>query len=98
MDGFVHWPNSLRGMRQAPSVLRGRGGTSSLWGVWHRDEALWHGPMPCKGGDVQRLVWRRCLQRLCSALEWHCWADELIGPKPLLQVSARSVIGQSSSP
>src|SRR6266436_2350626 len=76
-------------MRQALSVLWGRGGTSSLWGVWHRDEALWCGPMPYKGGDGQRLLWRRCLRSLCSALEWHSQADGLIEPRPLLQVSAR---------
>src|SRR6266481_9217328 len=76
-------------MHQAPSVLRGRGGMSSLWGVWHQDEALWHGPMPCEGGDGQRLLQRRCLQSLCSALEWHSRVDRLIGPEPLLQVSAR---------
>src|SRR5258708_40188611 len=76
-------------MHQAPSVLQGRGGTSSLWGVWHQDEALWHGPMPYEGGDGQRLLWRRCLQSLCSALEWHSWADRLVGPDPLLQVSVR---------
>src|SRR5258708_35322815 len=29
-------------MHQAPSVLQGRGGMSSLWGVWHRD-----GMVPC---------------------------------------------------
>src|SRR5258705_11356604 len=75
-------------MCQAPSVLWGRGGTSSLWGVWHQDEALWHGPMPYEGGDGQRRVWRRCLQSLCSTLEWGFWADGLIGPEPLLQVSA----------
>src|SRR5258708_34285838 len=76
-------------MCQAPSVLQGRGGMSSLWGVWHRDEALWHGPMPCKGGDGQRLLWRRHLRSLCSALEWCSQVDGLVGPEPLLQVSAR---------
>src|SRR5260370_24929519 len=76
-------------MRQAPSVLQGRGGTSFLWGVWHQDEALWHGPMPYEGGDGQRLLWRRRLRSLCSALEWCSQADGLIEPGPLLQVSAR---------
>src|SRR6266436_958681 len=45
-------------MHQAPSVLQGRGGMSSLWGVWHQDEALWHGPMPCEGGEGQGLFGR----------------------------------------
>src|SRR6266436_4469744 len=76
-------------MHQALSVLQGRGGTSSLWGVWHQDEALWRGPMPYEGGDGQRLLRRRRLRSLCSALEWRSWADGLVGPRPLLQVSAR---------
>src|SRR5258708_13358776 len=76
-------------MCQAPSVLQGRGGTSSLWGVWHRDEALWHGPMHYKGGDGQRLLQRRHLRSLCSTLEWRSWVDGLVEPGPLLQVSAR---------
>src|SRR5260221_676182 len=76
-------------MRQAPSVLRGRGGTSSLWGVWHQDEALWCGPMPYEGGDGQRLLRRRHLRSLCSTLEWCSWVGGLVGPEPLLQVSAR---------
>src|SRR5258708_38624231 len=76
-------------MCQALSVLWGRGGTSSLWGVWHQDEALWRGPMPYKGGDGQRPLQRRCLRSLCSALEWRSRADGLIGPGPLLQVSVR---------
>src|SRR5258708_34548379 len=80
-------------MHQAPSVLQGRGGTSSLWGVWHQDEALWHGPMPYEGGDGQRHLWRRHLQSLCSTLEWCSWADGLIGPEPLLQVSVRGQHG-----
>src|SRR5258708_19609472 len=66
-------------MHQAPSVLRGRGGMSSLWGVWHWDEALWHGPMPYKGGDGQRPLQRRCLQSLCSTLEWRSRADGVGG-------------------
>src|SRR5258708_36592515 len=76
-------------MCQALSVLRGRGGTSSLWGVWHRDEALWCGPMPYEGGDGQRLLRRRRLRSLHSALEWCSRADRLVEPRPLLQVSAR---------
>src|SRR5258707_15621778 len=85
-------------MYQAPSVLWGRGGTSSLWGVWHQDEALWHGPMPYEGGDGQRLLQRRRLQSLCSALEWHFWAGRLIGPEPLLQVSVRGSMGRRCAP
>src|SRR5260221_11025706 len=75
-------------MHQAPSVLQGRGGMSSLWGVWHRDEALWHGPMPYKGGDGQRLLRRRHLQSLRSTLEWRSQVDGLVEPGPLLQVFA----------
>src|SRR5258708_23845000 len=76
-------------MCKALAVLGGRGGLSSLWVVWHQDEARWRGPMPYKGGDGQRFLWRRCLQSLCSALEWRSWVDGLVGPGPLLQVSVR---------
>src|SRR6266436_4699321 len=49
-------------------------------------------------GDGQRLLWRRCLQSLCSTLEWHSWAGRLIGPEPLLQVSARGLTWRRCAP
>src|SRR5258708_39344597 len=85
-------------MHQALSVLQGRGGTSSLWGVWHQDEALWRGPMPYEGGDGQRLLRRRCLRSLRSALEWRSRADRLVEPGPLLQVSARGLMWRRCIP
>src|SRR5260221_14106100 len=85
-------------MRQALSVLWGRGGMSSLWGVWHWDEALWHGPMPYEGGDGQKLLWRRHLRSLHSTLEWCSWVDGLVEPRPLLQVSARGLMWRRCVP
>src|SRR5258708_1290301 len=97
-DGWICPLAKFSGMRQALSVLWGRGGTSSLWGVWHQDEALWRGPMPYEGGDGQRLLWRRRLRSLCSTLEWRSQVDGLIGPEPLLQVSVRGLMWRRCVP
>src|SRR5258707_15124508 len=85
-------------MHQALSVLQGRGGTSSLWGGWHWDEALWRGPMPYEGGEGQSLLRGRGLRRVCSTLEWGSWVDGLVGPEPLLQVSAGGSTGHRCIP
>src|SRR5258707_10539307 len=89
MGRFVHSPNSLRGTHQVPSVQRGRGGMSSLEGVWHQGGALWHGPTLCEGGGGRRPLLRRCLQSPCSALGQCFQVGGLIGLEPPLLVFVR---------
>src|SRR5258708_1963915 len=89
MGGFVCLPNSLRGTHQVPSVRQGRGGMSSLQGVWCQGGALWHGPMLCKGGGGQGPLLRRRLRSPCTTLGQRFQAGGLIGLEPPLLVFVR---------
>src|SRR6266446_4195595 len=64
---------------------------SSLYGVWHRGGALWHGPTLCEGGGGQRPLLRRCLQSPCSALGQCSQVGGLVGLEPPLLVFVRGL-------